>query len=456
MKLLYVIHQFFPYVQSGTEQYCLAAAREGRRRGHEVVVLSLHFDHHIETPPLLLFDVPYDGFRVRRLRHWRGLNANDVLRDYRNPEVADAFATVLAEERPDAVHFFHLRQLGGDLLAVAKDSGARVVVSLTDFWYLCPRFTLLRADGTLCSGPPAEPHGCAFCAAPELMDAPLPPPTPAVVGDDSPTNRLAALLQRKDWLLAQLALADAVLAPSRFLAQMFAHNGFPAPRLQVLPYGLDQGRVRRLPVARPRRPLRLAFAGVLSPWKAPHVLIDAVRSLPGELELVLWGNDQETMFLDYIAELKARAADDPRIRFAGAFGREQIDEVFAAMDVLVVPSVWYENTPFVILEAFEAGVPVIASRLGGMSEVVQDGRNGFTFAPGDAASLAAVLGACRDDPERLRRLAPAPVTDIGSNFECFEACYRGEAPPRAAARPAGLLPRLLHRLGGPLRWLRRR
>ena len=429
MKLLYVIHQFFPFAQSGTEQYCLAAAREARRRGDEVVVLSMHDDWGVEEPPVLVFDVPYDGFRVRRLRHWLGLNPNEVLRDYRNPAVAAAFAQVLREERPDAVHFFHLRKLGGDLLAVAKRTGAPVVVSLTDFWYLCPRFTLLRADGSLCDGPPAGSHGCAFCAAPELLAEPVPPADAAVVGDASPPSQLAALLRRKDWLLQQLALADSVLAPSQFLARMFVHNGLPPSRLCVLPYGLDQGRVARRPVPRPRTPLRVGFAGVFSPWKGAAVLIEAVRSLPGPLELSLWGNDQETMFLDNIAALKRSAGDDPRIRFAGAFGREQIDEVYASMDVLVVPSVWYENTPFVILEAFEAGVPVIASDLGGMSEVVQDGRNGFHFPAGDSAALAAILAACRDDPERLRSLRPAPPGTIRDNYEVFAACYRRQPPP---------------------------
>ncbi len=119
MKLLYVIHQYFPDCFSGTEQYCLAASREARRRGDEVVVLSLDPDPARQDPPLLLYDQPYDGFTVLRLRHWRGLQPNDVLRDYENPHVARLFGSVLDQQQPDAVHFFHLRNLGSDLLDVA-------------------------------------------------------------------------------------------------------------------------------------------------------------------------------------------------------------------------------------------------------------------------------------------------------------------------------------------------
>ena len=76
MRLLYVIHQFFPDCHSGTEQYCLATAREARRRGDEVTVLSLNWESHRDMPPIRLFELPYDGFRVLRLDHWQRLNPN--------------------------------------------------------------------------------------------------------------------------------------------------------------------------------------------------------------------------------------------------------------------------------------------------------------------------------------------------------------------------------------------
>jgi hypothetical protein len=83
MRLLYVIHQFFPDCHSGTEQHCLAVAREARRRGHEPTVLSLHWNHDRERPPIETFEAPFDGLRVIRLNHWRGLNPNDCSRGSR-------------------------------------------------------------------------------------------------------------------------------------------------------------------------------------------------------------------------------------------------------------------------------------------------------------------------------------------------------------------------------------
>ncbi|MCK5944479.1 MAG: glycosyltransferase, partial [Planctomycetes bacterium] len=359
MRLCFVVHQFFPHARSGTEQYCLAMAREARRRGDEVTILSLHWAHDRQHPPVELVDEPYDGFEVLRLSHWRGLNPNDVLRDYRNLHLEGWFQQALERIAPDAVHFFHLRQLGANLLDVARRSGCRTVVNLMDFWFLCPRFTLRKADGSLCQGPDDGAANCVPCNHPGLADV-TPHDGPAELRGANP-HRLRALIDRKPTLLDHLSRADAVVAPSRFLASMFARNGFSHPALHVVPYGLEPGRVEARPVARPRAPLRLGFCGVLSPWKAPGVLVDAVRQLDHGLQVSVHGDVDEPMFADYIARVRQRAEGDDRIRFAGAYGAEQTSQVFADMDVLVVPSTWYENTPFVVLEAFAAGVPVIAS-----------------------------------------------------------------------------------------------
>ena len=132
------------------------------------------------------------------------------------------------------------------------------------------------------------------------------------------------------------------------------------------------------------------------------------------------------MFADYIASLRHAAAADPRIRLAGAYGAAEGDDVFAGMDVLVVPSVWYENTPFVVLEAFAAGVPVVASDLGGLSEVVREGENGCLFPAGDARSLGALLQSLAADPGRLRRLCMPTPSDIGSNYDAVRPAYLGD------------------------------
>jgi glycosyltransferase involved in cell wall biosynthesis len=423
MRLLYVIHQFFPDCHSGTEQYCLAVAREARRRGDEVTVLSMHPCHEDEMPPVRLFEQPYDGFRVVRLNHWRRMNPNDVLRDYENRHLDGWFQKVLEDVQPHAVHFFHLRQLGSNLIGVARRHGVRTVVSLMDFWYLCPRFTLLRPDGSLCEGPPDGGAGCVRCEFPELTG--ISPAAGSPAASDAAPDRLRALLDRAGVQRRNLAGADAVFAPSRFLADLFVRNGVPRERIAALPYGLEPDRIVPIRVTRPRSPLRLGFCGVLSPWKAPHLAVDAVLGSNLDVELRIHGRHQEPMFQNYIDGFRSRATGDRRIRFMGPYGAEAAPQVFADMDILVVPSTWYENTPFVVLEAFAAGVPVLASDLGGLTEVVQSGRNGELFRAGDAGALRAAIERIAGDPGWFARLDIEAPADVGANYDRFRTSYGG-------------------------------
>jgi len=421
MRLLYVIHQFFPDCHSGTEQHCLAAAREAQRRGAEVTVLSLHWQHDRQHPTIELFDQPIEGLRVIRINHWRGVNPNDVLRDYENLHLEGWFQRVLDDVKPDVVHSFHLRQLGSNLLRVAKQSGARVVVSLTDFWFLCPRFTLLRSDGQVCEGPPDGGLGCIPCHHPELADV-TPDATAPALTDQAPV-RAHALLTRKQRQFDNLQLADVIFAPSQFLADMFLKNGLQHDGFQIVPYGLEPGRIEAIAAERPRTPLRIGFCGVLSPWKGAHLLIEAVRKSSAAVAVKIHGRTEEAMFQDYIDGLRSQAGDDPRITFAGPYAEGDAATVFAEMDILVVPSTWYENTPFVMLEAFAAGVPVIASDLGGLSEIVQEGKNGTVFRANDAADLQLRIEHVANTPSWWQGLDVRPLGEMDVCYDAFENAY---------------------------------
>ncbi|MFK7741466.1 MAG: glycosyltransferase [Planctomycetota bacterium] len=421
MRLLYVVHQFFPDCHSGTEQYCLAIAREAERRGADVTVLSLDWRHDREKPPVEVAATSFEGIRVLRLNHWRKLNPNDILRDYQNRHLEGFFQEVMEDLQPQAVHFFHLRQIGSNLIHVANRFGARTVVNLMDFWYLCPRFTLLRSDNTLCDGPPDGGLGCIACEYPGLEGF-EPSPGPAPLSEMQPA-RLRALLDRPERQLRNLKAADTIAAPSRFLAKMFERNGLPQERMTIVPYGLPSDRILRRDRKLPNTPLRISFCGVLSPWKAPRLLVDAVCASTAAFKLTVHGRTDEPMFQSYIDNMVEAADGNENIQFPGPYGSEEIGDVFDQTDILVVPSVWYENTPFVVLEAFAAGVPVVASDLGGLSELINES-NGWLFEAGDTHALKALLEALAKDPDQILKRTPASPPSIAENYDTFDAMYR--------------------------------
>jgi glycosyltransferase involved in cell wall biosynthesis len=146
-------------------------------------------------------------------------------------------------------------------------------------------------------------------------------------------------------------------------------------------------------------PLQIGFVGTLVWHKGVHVLIEAARRLdPSAFELVLYG-DLNT-FPDYVAELRKLAEGAP-VRFKGGFHSTDTSDIYGEFDVLVVPSLWLENSPLVIHEAFQAGVPVVGSRMGGTADLVRHGEWGLLYDPTSAESLAAALQSIIDDPAVL-------------------------------------------------------
>jgi glycosyltransferase involved in cell wall biosynthesis len=246
-------------------------------------------------------------------------------------------------------------------------------------------------------------------------------------------RRLPLMPVRRGDVDARLAAArrvfdevDLFVAPSRSMAEEFRALGLPGSKIRVSDYGFptsDPARGQRSGGVRGRDRLRIGFVGTLVWHKGVHVLIDALRGLPdGSHELVIYGNPD--VFPDYAADLRAQAAGLP-VRFAGAVARERIADAYADLDVLVVPSLWLENSPLVIHEAFMAGVPVVAARIGGVPDLIADGRNGLLYDPASVTELRTILAGLIANPQRLGELAAAApaVKSIEQDAREWDAVY---------------------------------
>jgi len=412
MRILLATHAFPPRSTAGVEVYTLRLARALRCRGHDVRVLTAVHDLGAEP-----------GSIRRREEH--GLDVTEVVNvhhlgtleaTYEDPVVERAAGAVVAELRPEVAHFQHLLNLSAGLPALARRAGARVLLTLHDYWLSCPRDGLrIRTDLQVCRT--VDHAVCARC----LRDSPyLAPPlqsrlaaaargagmgrhlhrlneaAPAAVGAglrllrrlSPPRPELEAAMDLRAGRLRQaLEAVDVFLAPTRFARDRALEAGVRAERLVVAPLGAVVGPVRARPEGRRRR---FGFVGSVLPHKGVHVLVEAFRRLEGEnLRLDVHGG----LALDprYSAALRRSAAGDRRIRFRGPFPEGGQASVLSEMDVLVAPSLWWENSPLTVLEALAAGVPVVASAIGGVPELVEDGVSGILVPPGDAAALRAAL-----------------------------------------------------------------
>src|SRR5262249_21246492 len=148
---------------------------------------------------------------------------------------ARSVRTVLSTFRPDVVHVMHAMKLSGAAVQVCVAAGVPVVVTLCDYWFICPRHTLLFPDGLPCSGP-ESPLKCLPCF--HQLHAPAAPPA-GTAGDLARRKDALAIAGRADYLRRVLLQARRIIALSRFLKLAFVRNGYPAERIEVIEHGLE-------------------------------------------------------------------------------------------------------------------------------------------------------------------------------------------------------------------------
>jgi len=429
MKIVIAVHHFLPRYTGGSEQHAYRIATELRARGHQVRVVCVE---RIDSGPaagVAWEDEVFRGIPVRRLSFDRTLVPDPVRWEYDNPWIGDHLRTFLQADTP---HVFQL--IGGYLhtgrvLGIARELGVPTVALLTDYWFLCPRLTLLRSNGER-SSPPVEPVTCARCLAEERRRYRLPGLVAPRLMErfwQRQHSRIDAVRRRQAFQQETLRHVDALVAPSQFLRDTFVAAGCDPARLHLCRQGLD------LPAAKPRAadrpwspPLRIGYVGQVVWHKGVHVAIAALRRLPyAPATLTIHGNTNAVPA--YTAYLQRLAEDDPRIHFAGVYRTtEERRLALASCDVIVVPSLWYENNPMAILEALGHGVPVLTANLGSMPELVDDGRNGLLFAPGNAESLAQRIQQLLREPSLLSTLRASigAVRSVADEVDDFERLYR--------------------------------
>lgn len=425
MRILLTVHQFLPDFHGGTEILTFHTAKALLARGHEVSVCT-SFPPRAGLDDAHRFDrYTYDGIPVERFHHGHapmGGETNVAALEYNNPFFAAYFRDYLIKTRPDVVHFFHLLRFSASAIDVCHELGIPMVLTPTDFWLVCPTIQLLLPNHALCPGPDPDGVNCLRHVV-ALTQSPL-----ARVCLDMIPNRLVAamirginigvfprqkkassvraLSARPRFMKSRMNRVDRIIVPTRLMEDILRKNGLiNETKVTFLPFGINLDGLSQKGPSSSQARLRIGFIGTLYEHKGAHLLLKAVRSLSTDtpIEVKIYGNTNE--FPEYAARLRKIASNDPRIEFCGTFPNSHIGDVFSSLDVLVVPSIWYENTPLVIYSAQACGCPVIASDLGGMSEAVAHEENGLLFEAGNVSALAQAISRLAGDRTLLRKLA---------------------------------------------------
>ena len=452
MRVLHAIHDFLPKYRAGSEIYAAELCRELALRHHVTVVCADYSPAHRHGQIT---------WRLHELLPVVEITNNWVCETfadtYRSPLMSARLEQVLQAVQPHVVHVHNLLNLSFDLPAAAHARGIPVVATLHDYTLVCPSGgqRVHRAESHVCRT--IDTARCARC----FVQSPF--IVKASVGTVAAAVAASGLLQRavavaRDWSpalvqaaakrvtdvrrfpvteediaerLAQARLVfdqvDLFVAPSRSIAEEFVALGVDRSKVRVSDYGFaGVSRSGRVPGS---TPLRIGFVGTLAWHKGAHVLLDAVRRLPSTAyELHIHGDLH--VFPEYVADLRRQAEELP-VRFMGGFDGAQTSAVYGTFDLLVVPSIWLENSPLVVHEAFQAGVPVVGSRMGGVADLISDGHSGRLYDPEAADQLAAILQSLIDNPSQLAQWAAhlPPVKAIAEDAREWEHIYAEVTTP---------------------------
>ncbi len=328
----------------------------------------------------------------------------------RDPRFPAQFKKLLAELKPDIVHFHHYINFGVEAFLHVREvlPQAKILLTLHEYLGICHHYgqMLTKNHYNLCyQSSPARCHKCF------------------------PEYSKADFFLRKLYIERFFNLVDMFISPSQFLAQRYIDWGIPSARVTVLENFMpDQ------PPAKPKSlhegPLRLGFFGQISKLKGIDVLFDAAELLENDkvrdISFEIFGDyrGQPPEFQEGFMRRLENAGTN--IRFNGPYDRHRVDQLMQSVHAVIMPSVWWENSPVVIQEALRNHRPVICSDIGGMAEKVRDGIDGLHFSMGNATALAALCKRLAENRSILAELTTSltGTPELISGLDAYMGVYR--------------------------------
>jgi glycosyltransferase involved in cell wall biosynthesis len=428
MKIWIAVHHFPPRFTGGAEWRAYRTAKAIQQHGDEVQVMCVEHIDRSEKQFLDWMDDVYEGIPVRRI-DINLVKAKDPFHlKYDNPWIREAMGEWLNKDKPDLLHLIGGYLMSASPLHLAFQQRIPTVVTLTDYWFLCPRINMVRSDNRAASLP-VRAEACARCLGEEKRRFLwLGKMFPEIMSSywSRQTGKIEQLRERLKFLVETLNKVDLIICPSKFLRSVYIQSGVDPEKLFFLRQGVNLSEVKIAEkTARPGT-IRIGYLGQIAPHKGVHLIPEAIRKLPDlDLEVKIYGDIKH--FPRYGADLVKMADQDRRIRIMGTYrGSKELNGVMAELDIMVVPSIWYENSPNAILESFAYRTPVIVSDYGGMSELIQHRKNGLLFNTGDSDDLAEQIKSLFIDPELLLHLRKGiePVKDLTTEMAELIEIYR--------------------------------
>lgn len=442
MKILQIVHSFPPENIAGTEIYTYQLCRALSKR-HDSFVFYRICDLKKRE-----YEVNYnkfDGLDIYTINNtFRFCNSFEGL--YRNNAITDQLVKILNIIKPHIVHIQHLIFLSTTIIAEVKKRKIPIIFTLHDYWLICPQWHCLKKDLSICDN--NDLSQCIECLDFQLNIKKLPKRLYLFLRNFVPTfltrffkkaylnfaktnldtqAMFQKLKTREKHIRELCSTVNLFIAPSHYLKTRFIEFGIPENKIKLIPHGISTAPFKNFKRKASGR-IRFGFIGTILPAKGLDLLVNAFNRIKDaqRAELKIYGRLFPYQGFEYYPGYIKRLKKNKNIRFMGDFRCRDVGSVFSEIDILVVPSIWHENLPLVILEAFLTKTPVIASRIGGIPELVKDQDNGLLFTPRDADDLYDKLEIFINNPDLIKRfrIAIKQPKDIEKNGQEIEELYK--------------------------------
>ena len=386
----------FHYRRGGDCTYTLDLADLLRSKGHTVVHFAMNHPSNLACEESEFFADHIDFLEVFKSGNPIG-RIRAFMRLLYSPSARRRFSRLLDEMRPDIIHLQNFRRhLTFSIVEAAKERGLPVVYTAHDYDPICPN-SLLLADGRICTA----------CKGKHFYKAVF-----IRCKEKSVTGSLAIALEG---MLTRIRhsydLIDVIVTPSAFARDRLVEYGFSPGKVRV---------VHNFIHAEAYSPRYdgsgVIFLGRLAPEKGVANLVKAAAQTPG-VRVMLAGDGPERQRLEALAAEAVVRRHGGTVEFLGYVDKQQLHETVRQNMCVVMPSIWYENFPYAVLEAFALGKPVIASDIGGLPELVQEGRTGLLVEPGSAGALAEAINRLAAHPEEAAEMGRKARMRVEKEFD---------------------------------------
>ena len=393
-RVLIVSDLFPPYFVGGSEIVAYEQSRLLKKMGFDIRVFAGKRGNRLKRFQLTREKRDFDVYRINL--HDFDFDYNYFLQE--KEELETTFQKILYDLSPDLVHFHNIRPLSLKMIDQCNDLHIPTLLTLHDYYLICFKSILLGDESSVClENDPA----CTFCKKEHIII----------------NNMPKTVLERNHMAMDLLKRINLIISPSHFLLNKFIARGLPLEKAVVVDYGIDTSRFNKQKKTFSKK-IRFGYIGQIIEHKGIENLLYAFSGLtPAEREkisLVIVGSGEKSFF-NFCKKLSVELQLGNVINFLGRIGNLRIPKIFNQIDVLIVPSIWPENSPVVIREALACGTPVLASRIGGIPELVEDGVHGFLHRHDNPHTLAINIKKIIEQPEMILKMRRACLNKAKEN-----------------------------------------